>query len=750
MTLEQRKPIHLADSIDIHIRMSEPQKKALASLGIVTVHDMLYHFPARYHHIASMKRVADLVMGDEAVVYGKVISAKTTKAYKKKIPIGEIMIDDGTGKIKAVWFHQAFAAAVLKEGTYVKLAGRVQQKKTGELYLGNPEFEKTKALPIDVGNSLFAGGLHDDVFAAPVYPESRGVSSRFIAHAVEKLFGRGVLDAVIDPIPEDILKRYNLPTLATALVWIHTPQKEVDARAARKRFAFEEIFFIQLARQRARRAYRELEAFDIDTDREAIAPFLKKFSFPLTGAQERAIDAILADMGSGEPMTRLLEGDVGSGKTAVAAATAYATVSTRPTGQDFGTLQVAYMAPTEILATQHFLSFIEYFRHTPIQVGLITGSGCKKFPSKNDPDKPTDISRAQLLKWVVSGEIAILFGTHALIQKSVKFKHLAYAIIDEQHRFGTHQRGALIRGTNADTTQIHAEHTQNNADGNPQASAYVPHLLSMTATPIPRTLALTIYGDLDLTLLDELPAGRKDVKTAVIPPDRRDEVYAHMRIALDEGRQAYVICPRIDEPDPDKAAALNTKSVKAEAERLKRNIFPDKTIDILHSKMTPKEKDATMARFAAGETDILVATSVVEVGVNVPNATEIIIEGAERFGLAQLHQLRGRVQRSAYQAHCYLFTDSGAVTASERLGAFVKARDGFALAEMDLSLRGSGELGGGKQWGVTDVGMEAIKNLPMVEAARNEATRMLDEDPDFIAHPRIAERLATVEGMHFE
>jgi len=731
MTSCTRTAVFPDDALGMHIRISEPQRKALASMGVVTVRDLLYHFPSRYHHIASMKRIADLAAGDEAVVYGKVVSAKTTKAYKKKIPIGEITIDDGTGKMKAVWFHQAFAAAVLKEGTYVKLAGRVQQKKTGELYLGNPEFEKTKALPIDVGDSLFAGD-HADVFAAPVYPESRGVSSRFIAHAVERLLGRGALAELKDLIPDDILKRYNLPTLTTALVWIHTPKREADARAARKRFAFEEIFFIQLARQRARRTYREREAFIIDADRTALAPFLSKFPFPLTGAQERAIDSILGDVGSGEPMTRLLEGDVGSGKTAVAAATAYAIVTTHPAGQDFGMLQVAYMAPTEILAIQHFYSFIEYFKNSSIQIGLITGSGCKKFPSKIDADKSTDISRAQLLKWVASGEIAIVFGTHALIQKSVKFKHLACVIIDEQHRFGTSQRGALIRGSDA------------------EQPASVPHLLSMTATPIPRTLALTIYGDLDLTLLNELPAGRKEVKTTIVSPDKRDEVYAHIRDILNEGRQAYVICPRIDEPDPDKAAALNTKSVKVEAERLKKHVFPDKEIAILHSKMTPKEKDATMVRFAAGETDILVATSVVEVGVNVPNATEIIIEGAERFGLAQLHQLRGRVQRSSHQAHCHLFTDSRSVSTGERLNAFVKARDGFALAEMDLSLRGSGELGGGKQWGVTDVGMEAIKNLPMVEAARTEAGRLLDYDFKLTYHPRIAARVASVDGMHFE
>ena len=327
------------------------------------------------------------------------------------------------------------------------------------------------------------------------------------------------------------------------------------------------------------------------------------------------------------------------------------------------------MAPTEILAEQHFQSFIGYFKHLPINIGLITGSGCKKFPSKVDPTGTTAISRAQLLKWAANGEIAILIGTHSLIQKTVKFKELAYVIIDEQHRFGTMQRGTLVR----------KDHR-------------APHLLSMTATPIPRTLALTIYGDLDLTLLDEMPKGRKEVLTEIVVPGKREEVYEKVRQELRDGRQAYVICPRIDEADPDKASALRVKSVKEEAARLKKNIFPEYEIDVLHGKLLPKEKEEVMRRFANHETDILVATSVVEVGVNVQNATVIIIEGAERFGLAQLHQLRGRVLRSTHQAYCYCFADSKTKQSLDRLKALKTAKNGFELSELDLSPRNGGAL----------------------------------------------------------
>ncbi len=715
------------DLIEKTFKLQDSQKKALEKMGLKTLRDFLYYFPTRYNDISEIKKINTLKEGDTAVIYGKVVSTKTSKAYRKKIPIGEIVMEDDTGKIGATWFHQAYAAKMMKKGEIVKLTGRVSKNKSGRLYLANPEFEGANELPIDIGDSLFKGKT-PDVYAYAIYPERKGISSRFIYHKIQKILRDDLLDKLEDPIPKNILKKYSLPTLKTALVWIHAPRKKADAESARKRFAFEEIFFIQIERQLARNEYKKNETFSIEIEDADIEHFLKRFPFKPTNAQLNAVKNIVSDLKKDEPMTRLLEGDVGSGKTLVAATTAYATIMTRPNGQSFGNMQVAYMAPTEILANQLFESFIEYFSHLPINIGLITGSGCKKFPSKTNPNEATKISRAQLLKWVKGGEIAILIGTHSLIQKSVEFKDLAYVIIDEQHRFGTMQRGKLLR-----------------------KDKRVPHLLSMTATPIPRTLALTIYGDLDLTLIDEMPTGRKQILTEVAPPLRRKEIYEDIRERLKEGRQVYVICPRINEPDPDKATALRVKSVKEEAKRLENEEFPDYEIDMLHSKMKPKEKESVMQDFANHDIDILVATSVVEVGVNVPNATVIIIEGSERFGLAQLHQLRGRVQRSTRQSYCYLFADSKTKKITERLSALVKAKNGFELSELDLQLRGAGELAGTKQWGISDLGMEAIKNIKMVEVARTEAQKILSENPTLDNYPSIKERISNQKtDIHFE
>jgi ATP-dependent DNA helicase RecG len=706
-------------------RVTPTQKTGIAKLGISSVHDLLYYFPTRYSTIAEVKLIRDLAAGEHAIIYGRVVSAKTAKGFHSKIPMTEAVIEDGTGKIKAVWFHQAYIAKQLKPDTMVKLAGRVEDRK-GALYLANPELEKTKELPIDAGHSLF--GADAAAFFYPVYPETKGITSRFLYHHIQKIFSMGILDHVVDPIPEEILTRYHLPTLRTALIWIHTPQKEGDAQAARKRFAFEEVFMIQLARQRDRAAFETHDAFTITPDPEALARFIKRFPFTPTASQTSALESIFADLKKGMPMARLLEGDVGSGKTFVAATAAYAVVTTAPRDNKHGNLQVAYMAPTEILAEQHFKSFIEYFSGMPIQVGLLTGSTCRKFPSKVDPSGATTVSRTQLLKWVADGTLPILIGTHSLIEKSVKFKNLALAIVDEQHRFGAMQRGKLAK-----------------------KDIILPHFLSMTATPIPRTLALTIYGNLDLTVIDEMPRGRLPVKTELITPSARKKMEEEIRAELIRGRQAYIICPRIDEPDPEKALALNVKSVKAEAERIATNVFPEFEVGILHGKMKPAEKEWVMAEFTKGTLNILVATSVVEVGVNVPNATMIVIEGAERFGLAQLHQLRGRVLRSTHQPYCYLFANTTNETSLKRLKALVTSKNGFELAELDLMLRGSGELGGGKQWGISDLGMEAIKNIKMVEAARTEAHRIVTADPDLMHHPLLRARIdASHSETHWE
>lgn len=773
--------MQLHDHLATHFRLDTPHQKALKKLGITSVRDLLYHLPARYEDISDVQAVAGLEAGSEAVVYGQLSGLKSRKAWKSKRPIAEGYIEDGSAKMKIMWFNQPYLAKMYSDGMYVKVAGKVAGS-DGKLYISNPEVEPLDSLPIDRHDSIFQGTTDADDTLYPVYRESKGVTSKWLYHTALKCFEKGVLKTIADPIPEAILTRYKLPLLKTALVWIHAPKKAEHAESARKRFAFEEVFYIQVQKALERAAVSAASTYQIDTNSAHVAAFTNRFPFALTAAQNRSIKKILADFSGNHAMSRLLEGDVGSGKTAVAATTAYAVATSRPpegikspaksilqnsksanlekssrrgesdeedvenygdrdteapqhrnlpklADLEFGNLQVAYMAPTEILAKQHFESFIEYFHHLPIQIGLITGSGCMKFPSKVDPTKPTKISKAQLLKWVKNGEVPILIGTHSLIYKSVEFKHLAYVIIDEQHRFGTNQRKKLAK-----------------------KDARLPHLLSMTATPIPRTLALTLYGDLDITLLDQMPKGRKPIKTTIVGPDQHQKMYDHVTHELEAGRQAYVICPRIDEPDPDKQTALVLKSVTAEAKRLKRDIFPDYRIGILHGKMTPSEKDKVMLQFSNHEIDILVATSVVEVGVNVPNATNIIIEGAERFGLAQLHQLRGRVVRGTHQAYCFAVTESKSQKTKDRLKALATAKNGFELAEHDLQFRGSGELYGGKQSGLSDLGMEAIKNLRLVEAARDEARQLVADHPE-ITHdfPLIAEHIARLgETLHME
>ncbi|HEY4478152.1 MAG TPA: ATP-dependent DNA helicase RecG [Candidatus Paceibacterota bacterium] len=712
----------LADKLVTHFRMDESTKKALARLGLFSVADLLFYFPVRYSDISQVKKITDLVAGETNTVFGKVSGLKSKKAWKSKIPMTEGYIEDISGKIKIIWFNQAYLAKMLKNGEVVKMTGRVTESKSG-VYLANPEFERTAGSAIDVHDSLFDTGGGATGLSYPVYHESRGVTSRFIYHAIEKILKDKTLDEVEDYIPKEILNKYNLPSIGTALVWIHRPRKESDALAARKRFAFEEVFVIQLGRQMDKHEYSKYKSFKInDSD---VAEFLGRFPFRPTESQTKSIETILSDMKRNQPMSRLLEGDVGSGKTLVAAAAAFATVSTRPNNQSFGNLQVAYMTPTEILATQQFESFIKYFEHLGLNVGLLTGSGCRKFPSKINPKSWTDISRAQLLKWVANGEIPILIGTHALIQKTVKFKNLALVVIDEQHRFGTAQRRKLVRKDNV-----------------------APHLLSMTATPIPRTLALTIYGDLDLSLLSEMPSGRKPIITEIVTPDKREDTYEKIKSELESGRQLYIICPRIAD---DEESNMEMKSVTTEAKRLKKEVFQKYEIGILHSKMSKQKKEEVMEQFAKHELDILVATSVVEVGVNVPNATNIIIEGAERFGLAQLHQLRGRVVRSNHQAYCYVFANAKSTKTLDRLKALKTAKNGFELAELDLSLRGAGELGGTKQWGISDLGMEAIKNIKMVEAARTEATQMIAEDPVLQKYPLLAAKVKQkTTDFHFE
>ncbi len=699
------------------LRLNDYQKRALNNLGLKTVKDLLWHFPSRYEEFGALKSIADLSVGEKATIRGKILKTNVEKTWRKKMNIAEAVLSDGTGEINLTWFHQPYIARMLKTEDAIAATGKIQKNKKGlpadrqGFYIANPVYEKIN--PDEIGSM---GGL------VPIYPETRGLSSRWFRFVIRKLLkkvlaGDGDLK---DPIPEFILNRYHLPPLKNSLIFIHSPKNPKSAEASRKRFAFEEVFAIQLSRLTERMEYEKQPSFSITLNRKKLDEFLSMFSFELTSSQKKAIANILADFEKKSPMARLLEGDVGSGKTLVAATTAFAAINAG--------YQVAYMAPTEVLSRQHFKSFMEYFAPFGAKIGLITSSECLKFPSKAYPGKPTHISKSQLLKWVATAEIPILIGTHSLIQDKIKFKNLAFVIIDEQHRFGTNQRRLLVN------------------------TAITPHLLSMTAPPIPRTLALTVYGDLDLTLLDEMPPGRKQIITEIVSPSKRQEAYDFIKKEIENKHQAYVICPRIEEKtDSKNLVSLIMKSVKAEYVKLSKEIFPEYPVGMLHGQMKTQEKEKIMNDFRAGKTKILVATSVIEVGIDVPSATVIIIEGAERFGLAQLHQLRGRVMRSCHQPYCFLFIGKKSIKAMNRLKALLEAKNGFELAEYDLKFRGPGELGGRKQWGISDVGMEALKNLKMVEAARLEAQNLLKTDSELKSYPLLREKITHQNSeLHFE
>ncbi|MEK7647363.1 MAG: ATP-dependent DNA helicase RecG [Patescibacteria group bacterium] len=697
------------EHIKTYLNLKPAQEKTLEKFGIRTVRDLLWHFPARYENMLPAKSIADLSRGEKAEVYGKITASKLAKTWKKKLRIAEVELNDGTGIIRAVWFHQPYVANALKKGVSAALSGTVQEDKRG-LYFSNPNYSLTAEKENYQENTL-----------SPVYPETRGLSSRWLKYAIRKILAQMNPKDYHDLIPLEILKKYRLPPLRNSLLYIHAPHNLNDAKAARKRFAFEEIFLIQLSRMKEKMLRDQNPSFSItDTD---VSDFLKSLPYSLTHAQDKAINGILDDLRGPAPMARLLEGDVGSGKTIVAAAASYAAIKNG--------YQVAYMAPTEVLARQHFKEFTERFSAMgeKIKIGMIASSECLKFPSKVRPGEATHISKSQLLRWTLQGETPMLIGTHALIQDKVRFKNLALVIVDEQHRFGVKQRARLAK------------------------KEITPHLLSMTATPIPRTLALTIYGDLNLTLLDEMPPARKKIVTEIVPPHERPLAYEKIRQEISKGRQAYVVCPRIDS-DETKAGSLlslNMKAVKEEHKKLAQEIFPEFNIGMLHGKMTPPEKEASMKAFHDGQTNILVATSVIEVGINVPNATIMLIEGAERFGLAQLHQLRGRVVRSTHEPYCFIFTESENKKTADRLAALTKAKNGFELAEYDMTFRGTGALSGKKQWGISDIGMEALQNLKMVEAARNEARILLQKNLELKNYPLLKTHLEHhAPNTHFE
>ncbi|MEK7631203.1 MAG: ATP-dependent DNA helicase RecG [Patescibacteria group bacterium] len=688
-------------------RLTDIQKRALAKIGVQSAGDLLRYLPSRYTRASSIKAIKDISDGDTVAVEGKILSLEAKKTFQKRLRITEARIADQTGEITAVWFHQPYISKQLAKDDLVRLEGKVSDRK-GSLFLSNPVYEK-------IGQLFLAESVTGSFL--PVYPATRGASSRWIQFHILKTYEAIRGETFTDPVPKEILARYNLPNLQTAIRAAHWPKSEKENEGARKRLAFDEIFFIQLSRMQERMRLEETASLPIPPDKKALDAFMASLPFSFTKTQEKVFEAITSDISKKTPMARLLEGDVGSGKTVIAAGAA-----ALATNAGF---QATYMAPTEILARQHFDTFSKLLGTPFRKIGLLTSSEALVYPSKAFGGKPAHISKAQLFKWLESGEVTVLIGTHALLSEKVRFRHLAFIVVDEQHRFGVRQRMRLAKSKSRD-------------------HEYNPHFLSMTATPIPRTLALTVFGDLDLSVLDELPPGRSPIITEVLlkPKDRS---WDFARSELEAGRQAYIICSRIDEGDDER------KSVKKEYERMSKEIFPEFKSAMLHGKMTPRDKEKTLADFRENKIQILVATSVVEVGIDVPNATIMIVEGADRFGLAQLHQLRGRIGRGTHQSYFYAICESSAQTTLARLRALKNAKNGFELAERDLELRGPGELTGKNQWGLSDIGMEALKNIKMVEAARTEARALLERDRDLEKHPALKLAVSRMQsGYHFE
>lgn len=726
--------MELETRLETIIRLTPQKRSGLKKLGIATCRDLLTYLPARYEKFAGLKKIRDLAIGESASIIGEIVAAKAEKTWHKKMLLAEAEIKDDTGDIRAVWFGQPYLANMLKTGARVRLSGKVRYNRKN-IFFSNPVWEFLQPATSNLQLTSLI----------PIYSETYGVSSLWLRVQIQKLMPQ--IHDWQEIIPEEILKKYHLPDFQKAVRVIHFPRTIGETEAAKKRFAFEEVFVIQLDRQLERRADKEKKAAVITPDISLAKDFAASLPFLLTNAQRRVIWQIFEDIKKPMPMARLLEGDVGSGKTLVAAAVALQAAKAG--------LQSAIMAPTEILTRQHFQEFMKRLEPFRVRIGLLTSSESQKFPSKISRSKPAEISKAQLLKFTASGDIQILIGTHALIQTQVKFKKLGLVVIDEQHRFGTEQRARLAKEkeevAHHDTIRI----LKPSQIGFVKA---VPHLLSMTATPIPRTLALTIFGNLDVSVLDEMPPGRKKIITKIIPVAKRNDAYEFIRTEINTGRQVFVICPRIEKPDGKQyksVRAMQTfsemKAVKEEYEKLSKTIFPEFKIAMLHGKLKPKEKEEIMKDFKGGKTHILVSTSVVEVGVDVPNATMMLIEGGERFGLAQLHQFRGRVGRGEHQSYCFIFTDSHTVKTRERLKALESAKNGFELAEYDLQFRGAGELSGARQWGMSDSGMEALKNIKMVEAAREEAGVIVARDPLLKKYPLLTEQLLRIsKKIHFE
>ena len=691
-TVSSRPPlgVTLESPVDRLRGVDKKTTERLARLGVATIRDLLYLVPRMYRDYSRVSPVSGLVPGEEQTVVATVWEAREVTLGQNRRKGAEAVLSDETGNVRAVWFGNRYVAKALKTGTRVAVSGRVEVFK-GRLQFASPEFEV-----LDRKDSLIHTGR-----LVPLYPLTEGLTARrartIVWQALEHCGSR-----VEEFLPEDLLREAGMMGLADAIMELHYPSDHATLEEARRRLAFDELLLLQIAVLNRRRSSREdVEGVALGPNGSLVSHFLTSLPFKLTAAQERCIEEVLGDMVKGTPpMNRLLQGEVGSGKTVVALAALLASVA--------GGHQASIMVPTEVLAEQHFATVSSLLgglstpvheenlvsvsldqRPEPLSVGLLTGS-----------TRPA--LKREVQKRASEGTLDIIIGTHALIQEGVELPRLALAVTDEQHRFGVVQRAALRQ------------------KGNTR-----PHVLAMSATPIPRTLALTLYGDLDISTIDELPPGRQQVRTRQVPPSRRDEAYDFVRKQVISGRQAFVICPLIEESE-----AVEARAASEEHKRLSNDVFPDLKLGLLHGRMKPREKEKVMRSFRDGDTDILVSTAVVEVGIDVPNATVMVVEGAHRFGLSQLHQFRGRVGRGEHRSYCLLLSDYSTPEAQQRLEAVERIHDGFALAEEDLRLRGPGDFFGTRQSGLPSLKVARLSDQDILRSARELAGRLLEEDPE--------------------
>lgn len=664
--------------------IGDRNSKGFYRLGIKNIIDLLRYYPRRYQDFSKLKTINQIEYGEELTIIGSISQDLFIRKSKSgKLSIIETSVNDGTGSLRITWFNKPFLKNQLYKGAPVVVSGKIDIY-NGRMVMNSPEWE-----PLEKEQ------LHTNRIV-PIYPLTAGITQRQLRKIIKQnldIWGRRYKEY----LTKQIIDAEKLPGIADAIHQIHFPESETQLDEAQKRFAFEEIFFLQLGVLIQKRNWVSESARPYSITTEQIHGIEKSLPYELTSAQQKAIKDIFQDLQSGKPMNRLLQGDVGSGKTVVSRFAIEAVVQNGS--------QAAIMAPTSILAEQHFRSISELMINSGSiqenQIALLIGDTLKK-------------EKGKILKDLSTGEIKVIIGTHALIEDPVNFHDLQLAVIDEQHRFGVHQRKALrVKGKS-------------------------PHLLVMTATPIPRSLALTVYGDLDVSVIDEMPIGRKPVKTILISPEERNNAYQRIREQIQKGFQAFIIYPLVEiEEEEDFSAAVN------EQKRLSAEVFPEVKIGLVHGKLKPQEKEDVMNDFRSGKYKILVSTTVIEVGVDIPNATIVLIEGANRFGLAQLHQIRGRVGRNSDESFCILIPENEDNLENERLSAMTKTNDGFMLADIDLKLRGPGEFLGTRQSGYAQMKFANLTDLELIKRCRNHSKQIFNVDPDlkFFEHQLLLQEL---------